>query len=319
MKTITKVFFALLLVSVVLLASCDEDAINNLLGEHTHTFGEKWTYDETHHWHCATCEHTEEVSDKGAHSWDDGEISVAATHMVDGVKTYTCTVCGATRTEIIPANADAHTWDEEITTPATHTHDGVKKCTCTECGFTKTEVIPLVTEHIHEWKVEERNGSKLQYWECPVPDCDEMHYFGDEYAQYFEVDEYGVLSVPYEKYISLPADIMIPTIINGQIVTAIAPFALVGNPRLESIMIPLSVTNIGESAFEKCTGLAEVILPPGLTSIGVSVFEVCTGQTRKCDHAIELDEHWRERFRWLHKSFEYHFPRWIHHFGRVFI
>ena len=238
MKTITKVLFALLFVSVVLLASCNEDAVNNLLGEHTHTFEEKWTYDETHHWHCATCEHTEEVSDKAPHSWDDGEISVAATHTADGVKTYTCTVCGAT----------------------------------------KTEVIPMVTDHDYEWKVEERNGSKIQYRECSVSGCDEMHYFGEEYEEYFTVTD-GAVSVRGEKRNSLPKDVKVPTIVNGNVVTSVASGAFAGINGLESVEIPLSVTTIRYNSFPTCPELKSVSIPASVTSIESAAFVSCASLT----------------------------------------
>ncbi len=41
------------------LAACDDD--------HTHTYGDTWASDTTYHWHGATCEHTEESSDKAPH------------------------------------------------------------------------------------------------------------------------------------------------------------------------------------------------------------------------------------------------------------
>ena len=36
---------------------------------HEHSFSKEWTSDETSHWHAATCEHTEEVSDKAEHTF----------------------------------------------------------------------------------------------------------------------------------------------------------------------------------------------------------------------------------------------------------
>ena len=64
--------------------------------------------------------------------------------MVDGVRTYTCTLCGDTKTETIKALG--HDYDEgKVTTPATCLKDGVKTYTCKRnCGqegATKTEVI----------------------------------------------------------------------------------------------------------------------------------------------------------------------------------
>lgn len=69
---------------------------------HTHNFSEEWTSDETHHWHAATCIHTGEMADKAEHDWNDGEQTLAPTCSAVGTLTFTCTTCGATKTEDIP-------------------------------------------------------------------------------------------------------------------------------------------------------------------------------------------------------------------------
>ena len=46
------------------------------------------------------------------------------------------------------------------------------------------------------------------------------------------------------------------------------------------IIIPDSVTSIGESAFNDCIGLTEVIIPDSVTSIGYGAFCNCTGLTQ---------------------------------------
>ncbi|MCM1417911.1 MAG: hypothetical protein NC084_04325 [Bacteroides sp.] len=73
--------------------------------DHTHTFATAWTSDDTNHWHKATCEHTEEVSDKAAHTWNDGVISIFPTETEKGIKLYTCTTCHKTRSEELPTVA----------------------------------------------------------------------------------------------------------------------------------------------------------------------------------------------------------------------
>ena len=69
-KMIVALLIALMMVSAVALAACTEP--------HEHEFSKEWTSNSTYHWHKATCEHTSEVSDRGAHN------------LVNGV----CTVCG---------------------------------------------------------------------------------------------------------------------------------------------------------------------------------------------------------------------------------
>ena len=71
---------------------------------HVHTYDmTSWGNDDDNHWRKATCEHTEEVKDKAAHTWDEGKVTTAAEPGKDGVKTYTCTACGIKR----PGSIDA--------------------------------------------------------------------------------------------------------------------------------------------------------------------------------------------------------------------
>ena len=74
------------------------------------------------------------------HKYDTGKVTTAATCTKDGVKTYTCTVCGAATTEAI--SKTGHSYDSgKVTTAATCTAEGVKTYTCAGCGDTKTEKI----------------------------------------------------------------------------------------------------------------------------------------------------------------------------------
>lgn len=46
-------------------------------GTHTHTFASEWTYDDTNHWHAATCEHTDQKDGVAAHTLGaDGKCTV---------------------------------------------------------------------------------------------------------------------------------------------------------------------------------------------------------------------------------------------------
>ena len=81
------------------------------------------------------------------HTWNAGVVTKESACTEAGVKTYTCTTCGATKTEEIPATG--HTWnDGEVTTAATCTEAGVKTYTCTVCNATKPEAIEALG---HDW------------------------------------------------------------------------------------------------------------------------------------------------------------------------
>lgn len=73
------------------------------------------------------------------HTWNDGVVTTPATCTAAGVKTYTCTVCGATKTEAIEASG--HKWNEPTVVYAANGNKGTKTYTCTVCNETKTEDI----------------------------------------------------------------------------------------------------------------------------------------------------------------------------------
>ena len=62
------------------------------------------------------------------HTWDEGEITTAATCVDTGVKTYTCTDCGKTKTETIAVDPNNHIGETEIR--------NAREATCSEEGYT---------------------------------------------------------------------------------------------------------------------------------------------------------------------------------------
>ena len=109
-----------------------------------------------------------EIKAKG-HTWDNGKVTEEATCKKEGIKTYTCSICGDTKTEAIPKKD--HTWDEgKVTKKATCTEDGLKVYTCKNCGETKEEILKA-TGHQH---TEVRNEKKAT--------CKEKGYSGDIYC-----------------------------------------------------------------------------------------------------------------------------------------
>ncbi len=140
---------------------------------HTHSLSVDYSKDETGHWHaCSDC--TEKV-DFEAHTEDSGTVTVQPTETTEGIRVYSCTVCGyVIRTETVPALNSEHThsygtawkydstnhWHEcscgektdisqhisnggVITVPPTATTAGVRVYSCYICGYAfRTETIP---------------------------------------------------------------------------------------------------------------------------------------------------------------------------------
>lgn len=95
---------------------------------------------------CRDCGASEQRNVKPAlgHKWDSGTVTTEPTEKDPGTMTYTCTVCGQTKTEVIPATGPhTHVWGEgTVTVAPTETTPGVRTYTCTVCGQTRTEIIP---------------------------------------------------------------------------------------------------------------------------------------------------------------------------------
>ena len=155
-----------------------------------HTYGswEKNTA-ENHKHTCKVCGNVETA----AHTWDAGKVTEAPTHTKEGTKTYTCTVCGETKTEKVEKLKDhsygewtkhddkqhkhfcicgdtqyaAHTWDAgKVTKAATCKDTGEKLYTCTACGETKTEAIAKTNNHTYgSW---EKNTAENHKHTCKV-------------------------------------------------------------------------------------------------------------------------------------------------------
>lgn len=75
------------------------------------------------------------------HTWNEGVVTKEPTCTEAGVKTYTCTVCGETKTEAIEALG--HDWNEPTVVYAANGNNGTKTYTCKRqgCAGTKTEDI----------------------------------------------------------------------------------------------------------------------------------------------------------------------------------
>lgn len=108
---------------------------------HVHSFGAWENAGETvGHRHTCSCGATETE----AHKWDNGVVTKEATATESGTKTYTCTICNATKTEVVSGGETHHLF-----------HHIAKAATCGEAG-------------------------NIEYWECVDEGCGK--YFRDSNA-----------------------------------------------------------------------------------------------------------------------------------------
>ena len=105
------------------------------------TYTYKRLNDEQHTIHCTDCPYT----DVYTHRWNSGVVTTEATCAAEGVKTFTCTQCGATKTEAIEKKT-SHSYpyypkdsDYEIITLAVGSASGTRALKCSVCGQPGTE------------------------------------------------------------------------------------------------------------------------------------------------------------------------------------
>lgn len=112
----------------------------------------EWKTDKDNHWNVYGCG---TIMNKAAHTWDAGVETTPATCTTAGVRTYTCDVCKATKTEPIPVIAHQYEWKHDETnhwqecsvchdiidkaehTYASHKCEDTATCTKAGCGYVK--------------------------------------------------------------------------------------------------------------------------------------------------------------------------------------
>ena len=152
-----------------------------------HDFTTSWTHDDNMHWkQCSRCDKKDDVSH---HTWDNGTITIAPTCTKAGEETYSCTKCGATKIEPIPATG--HSWKSEWAFDATHhwhecandncdvtdnagkkgyaEHSGgtatcTEKAVCTHCGQSYGETDPANHTGKEQWTQTATTHEKK--WNC---------------------------------------------------------------------------------------------------------------------------------------------------------
>ena len=85
------------------------------------------------------------------HSWGSATVIQSATCTTAGTRRYTCSSCGAYKTESIPATG--HKFQLAPSTQTDCTQPGQKTSICSVCGYTKTETTNAKGHNFGEWTV----------------------------------------------------------------------------------------------------------------------------------------------------------------------
>ena len=183
----------------VYMCECGEVYAEIVQSTGEHTYDKWWEYTADEHIHYCTTEGCN-ASETSNHIWNSGDETTAPTCATAGVKTFTCSDCGTTYTEAVPAtdnhtygkwqkcdgnshiryctgvDCDAsetaeHVWDKGlVTTKPTCATEGIKTFTCTDCDATYTESVPATGEHVYgDWQKLD-DDKHIHY--CTGADCE---------------------------------------------------------------------------------------------------------------------------------------------------
>lgn len=225
------------------------------------------------------------------HTWDIGKVTLEATAATNGIRTYTCTYCGETKTEVIPATGqigDTHP-DDKDNPDKNNTDTEDKKNPDKDKADIEDKKNPDKDDVDSDDN--EKDSDKEE-----IPDTDE------EASSYLEVgdvaeaagsgDEYEIISIdgnvicaefmesatPKATVVKIPATIRTE---DGTVckVTSISKCAFKNNRRLKKVVIGDNVTAIGTKAFSGCRNLTSVTMGKNVAAIGASAFSNCTKLT----------------------------------------
>ena len=214
-----------------------------------HTYAEGWTTTTTHHWHAATCEHSDEQEGYGEHTYDENKV---------------CTVCNM---KYVSAGL-------EYTMSANGPHwavSGIGTCTDTEIYIPATyQGIPV--KEIGE-KAFRLNGTITS---VALPDSittiSDSAFDGCTVLASINLPE-GLTTIEGVAFGSTA----ITSIVIPASVQQIGDRAFFGCGKLKSVTIGQGSTvyTIGYNVFALCSSLESIVIPSGVTRIGQEAFYLC--------------------------------------------
>ena len=220
-----------------------------------HDYSSDWTIDtaaacetvgsKSHH--CTRCDSKIDVTEipaSGKHTWNNGVITKPATIAEEGVKTYTCTICGVTRTETI-AKLPMPTVTPVPTATPTPAITSAPTVTPTPSVSVGTKITDKKTGNIYK-VTSSRSSSQT------------VAFIGNK----------------------VKTSVIIPTTIKIKgatyKVTEISASAFKNNRKLKKVVIGQNIVKIGKNAFYGCKNLTSITIKSSrltLKNIGKNAFK----------------------------------------------
>ncbi len=297
-----KALTILCILMLSLLISCQQEPANE------HTFSKEWTYDTTHHWHEATCEHTDLVSGKAEHTFEDGVCTTCGYKQYwDNFKVSEEGVLSVNNRDELPT---------EIVIPgnlAGITITGISIqafCDCTDlisvefpdsitsigsaafegCSSLASLTIPAGVEEIGGNAFYDCTGLEsvtilgtgIEIGSGAFYNCQSIEaVYGSDLESWlgllFEDSSSNPVANSSSCRLYLDNKPVEGAVTIPEGVTKINNSVFAGLTAITSVEIPNSVTSIGSGAFSACTGLTGITIPESVTEICDNAFFGCTG------------------------------------------
>ena len=180
-----------------------------------------------------------------AHKWDAGKVTKEATETAEGVKTYTCSVCGETKTETIPKKTAT-------------TQEPPKKGDVV--ADDKASVTVEVTD-VAKKEVEYKEPANKKAKTVSIPATVKI---GGVTYKVTKIDDNAFKNNKTVTKVTV-----------GSNIKTIGKNAFYKCTKLKTVKIGKNVTTIGSNAFKGCTSLTSVTLPSKATKIGANAFNGC--------------------------------------------
>lgn len=202
--------------------------------------------------HCSECGKIIEkqgVVKATGHIWDAGKVTKEATETAEGVKTYSCKVCGKTRAEGIPKKVSTESNTENVEPEKGETVKDDK-------GAAMYEVADVTGKEVVYKATADKNAKTIT-----IPPTVTIN------------DKVYKVTAIADKAFSGCKKLTKVTI--GKNVRTIGSSAFSGCSKLKTVSIGSNVTAIGDKAFYKCTTLNKVTIPAKVIKIGKQAFYGC--------------------------------------------